>query len=224
VTGLSEQPAELEQMKRMQYMSLLMLVAVSLTGCASMRSNRSGGLGEGLRRKCKAQQAWNVWSWCYEELDHPYHFARGFKAAYRDVHEGGNGCQPTLAPKYYWKSKFQSVEGRCKVNAWFDGYSHGALAAQQDGVSGLNQIPISPTARTNLQMASLQPQPFGASSYDSPMPIAVPAPPPAPGLPPIGGAANNEFRPDGEVENEGDVEDAGTQTDNNKALPPRPYE
>ena len=34
--------------------------------------------------------------------------------------------------------------------AWFDGFSHGAAAAQQDGLGNLQQLPISPTARANM--------------------------------------------------------------------------
>lgn len=206
--------AELEQMKRIQSMSLLMLVTVSLTGCASMHSGQEG-LGTGLRHKCMAQQAWNEWSWCYDELDHPHHFAKGFKAGYRDVIQGGNGCQPTLPPKCYWKSCYQSAEGRCKVNSWFDGFSHGALAAQQDGAGNWTQIPMSPTARMNLQMSSAQPQSFGGTGQGAPLPMAGPAPPPV--LPPPGvdtggylrlndGMDNPEARPD------------------DQALPLRPYE
>ena len=198
-------------MKRTRYMSLLTLAAVFLTGCASMHSSRSGGLVEGIKHKCEAQQAWNAWSWCYAELNHPFHFARGFKAAYRDVREGGKGCQPTLPPKCYWKSRYQSAEGRCKVNAWFEGYSHGALAAQQDGVGHWNEIPISPTARINLQMQNLQPASHG-SGYSSPSPGEAPALPSA-----LPGTEHRRNRG-------GNSDDAVTQKEDAERVPVRPYE
>lgn len=207
-------------MKRIQYMILLMLVAVPLTGCASLHSGQEG-LGTGLRHKCIAQQAWNEWSWCYDELDHPHHFAKGFKAGYRDVIEGGNGCQPTLPPKCYWKSCYRSAEGRCKVNAWFDGFSHGALAAQQDGAGNWNEIPLSPTARMNLRMSSSQPQVYGWDSHaaGAPAPVAGPTPPSLPPhiLPPVGGMADGYRHMN---ESAGDVD---RQTDD-QAQPLRPYE
>jgi len=139
----------------------------------------------GVHHKVQAQKAWHQWSWCYDEINHPHHFAKGFKAGYRDVLDGGKGCQPTLPPRCYWKSCYRSAEGRCKVNAWFDGFSHGAMAAQQDGAGNWNQIPISPTARMNLQMASAQPKAFGIATYGVPMPIAGSVPPPAPAALPL---------------------------------------
>ena len=43
------------------------------------------------------------------------------------------------------------------THSWFDGFSHGALAARQDGYGSLGEIPISPTARTNLEVARTRP-------------------------------------------------------------------
>ena len=207
-------------MKRNQYMSLLLLMTASLTGCAAVTDGLSG-LEDCVRHKCQAQQAWNQWSWCYDELDHPHHFARGFKTAYRDVIEGGQGCQPTLPPKCYWKSKFQSAEGRFKVNVWFDGYSHGALAAQQDGAGGWSQIPMSPTARMNLHMSTSQPQSFGGTGHGAPPPVAALAPPPVvapapPDLPPSEAAADGHLRLDPEADTDTHADDY--------AVPLRPYE
>jgi hypothetical protein len=139
-----------------------------------------------VRNHVLAQKAWGEWSWCYDELDEPFHFAKGFKAGYRDILEGGKGCQPTLPPQCYWKPHYQSPAGRCKINAWFDGFSHGALAAQQDGFGSLQEIPMSPGARMNLEAANT-PQGFnpdiGMQGIPGPvpdqMPHAVPAVPPA---------------------------------------------
>ena len=129
-----------------------------------------------LRNHILAQRAWGEWSWCYDELDQPKHFAGGFKDGYIDVINGGNGCQPTLPPKCYWKPHYQSPEGRSCVEAWFDGFSHGALAAQQDGQANLGQIPISPTARMNLNSRNVAvPAPWTASKT---APIPVPESPP----------------------------------------------
>jgi len=154
-------------MKRIIHIVLLMSAALPLTGCTSMQN-----VDMCLRNKCLTQLAWKHWCWCYTDVDHVLHFAKGFKAGYRDVLEGGKGCQPTMPPKFYWKSCYQSAKGKCKVNAWFDGFSHGALAAHQDGVASLSAIPISPTARLNLQMASGQPQPLGGYGHQMPPPAA----------------------------------------------------
>ncbi len=127
-------------------LSVLLLTAA---GCNSMH-DCINDCETGLRNDVLAQKAWGQWSWCYDDLDYPFHFAKGFKAGYQDVLAGGKGCQPTLPPRCYWKPCYQSAEGRCKINAWFDGFSHGAVAAQQDGYGNLQAIPISPTARANF--------------------------------------------------------------------------
>jgi hypothetical protein len=195
-------------MKQLTYSFLLLLTVSTTVGCTSLQ-DCVVDTEVSLRNKVLAQHAWNNWSWCYEDLDHPFHFAKGFKAGYRNILDGGNGCQPTLPPRCYWKPCFQTPEGQCKIHAWFDGFSHGALAAKQDGHGNLSQIPISPTARMNLRMANAPAPPtgsFGNASYQSsPPPIKEMSPPPVPVLP------DAELDPEGPVPAE-------------QAVPLRPYE
>ena len=140
-------------MKRITHGILLVTLTTALSGCASVFDGVVS-CETGIRNHVLAQKAWGHWSWCYDNLDHPCHFAKGFKAGYRNILEGGSGCQPTLPPQLYWKPCYQTPEGRCKINSWFDGFSHGALAAQQDGYSNMGEIPLSPTARMNLELAN----------------------------------------------------------------------
>lgn len=140
-------------MKRITYGIILATLTTAMSGCASVFDGVIS-CETGVRNHVLAQKAWGHWSWCYDNLDHPYHFARGFKAGYRNVLEGGSGCQPTLPPQLYWKPCYQTPEGRCKTNAWFDGFSHGALAARQDGYNNMGEIPLSPTARMNMELAN----------------------------------------------------------------------
>jgi hypothetical protein len=144
------------------WLSLLL----TLTGCTAIYDSCIE-CETGMRNRVLACKAWAHWSWCYDELEHPLHFSRGFKAGYEDVLNGGAGCQPTLPPRCYWKPCFQTPEGRCKIAAWFDGFSHGAVAAQQDGYGGLGELPISPTARANLmtRYAPVNPACFDGMSH-----------------------------------------------------------
>jgi hypothetical protein len=164
-------------MIRISIMAPLLVLLVAASGCSSLQDHIVDCEMD-LRNQILAQKGWNEWSWCYDELDYPFHFAKGFKAGYRDILSGGNGCQPTLPPRCYWKPKFQSPEGRCKTNAWFDGFSHGALAAQQDGFGNLNEIPMSPTARANMIACEA---PVSAEAWNQmyhdpqPVPDSVPA-------------------------------------------------
>ena len=139
-------------MKRITTAIMLLTLSIALGGCASL-TDSVVSVEMCIRNQVLAQKAWGHWSWCYDKLDNSFDFACGFKAGYRDILEGGNGCQPTLPPKCYWKPQHQTPEGRCKVHAWFDGFSHGALAAKQDGYGDMGQIPISPTAQANLDRA-----------------------------------------------------------------------
>ena len=155
------------RMNRMIHAALLLSVALSLTGCESIT-----GCQRKMRNKCIAHKAWHEWSGCYDDLDYPHHFARGFRAGYIDILEGGKGCQPTMPPKCYW-DHCHSPNGLCQTNAWFDGFLHGVLAANQDGVGVFSSIPISPTARMNLD-ASRTDHPYGNSGEHGPPPIAIP--------------------------------------------------
>ena len=155
-------------MKRLKSLALSLMIASGMTGCASL-CDEMISMEMGMRNHVLAQKAWGHWSWCYDDLDYPWHFAKGFKSGYRNVLDGGSGCQPTLPPQCYWKPAYQTPEGQCQIHAWFDGFSHGALAARQDGYGDMGQIPISPTARANFEASRMQPMPNaylgGASLY-----------------------------------------------------------
>ena len=149
---------------------------VGLSGCS--------GIQECLDEHCNSMhteltgmEAWARWSWCYNELTHPKDFACGFRAGYLDVVNGGVGCQPTLPPKQYWKACYRNAEGHCRVNQWFEGFSHGAVAAEQDGANVYGHIPMSPTAQANFATMT-QPAPVydWSGSQAPPAPMASPAP------------------------------------------------
>jgi len=147
---------ESRKMKQTTIYALLLSAVVGLSGCASVFDGAIS-CEMSLRNKVLAHKAWGHWSWVYDDLDYPWHFAKGFKAGYRNILDGGNGCQPTLPPQHYWKPCYQTPEGHCKTHAWFDGFSHGALAAKQDGYGAMGEIPISPTARANIETARRKP-------------------------------------------------------------------
>lgn len=188
----------------------MLLLAVS--GCSSI-NDCIVDYEMDCRNHILAQKAWGEWSWCYDELDHPWHFAKGFKDGYRAILEGDSGCQPTLPPKCYWKPQFQNATGRSMTNAWFDGYAHGALAAQKDGYGNLQQIPISPTARMNLNSIHAAPpvDPYHKNPVEDPLSEQIQIPPGAELAPPaseIPEALLPTVGADGQVE----------------PVPPRPYE
>jgi hypothetical protein len=142
---------EIPKMIRKSIKTWLAMLMLATSGCSSF-NDYVLKTETGMRNQILSQKAWSQWSWCYDDLDHPSDFSCGFKAGYRNILEGGSGCQPTLPPRQYWKPCYETPNGRGRINAWFDGFSHGALAAQQDGMGGIGILPISPTARQNLMM------------------------------------------------------------------------
>lgn len=211
---------ESQTMKTKSKILLPALLFVAISGCSSMFDSVIN-CEMAIRNKVLSQKAWGHWSWCYENLDHPYHFAKGFKAGYTDVLNGGSGCQPTLPPQCYWKPAYQSPEGRAKTNSWFDGFSHGALAAQQDGYGNLGEIPISPTARANIEAARQQPDPHVyQDGYTTGQPLAPIASPPSLNDSNFG---NIPLLPDTDLDTDLDLP-SPTLTDPMQVPPVRPYE
>jgi hypothetical protein len=143
--------------------TLLTAITSGLAGCAAICDGIIS-MEMDVRNDVLSQKAWGHWSWAYDDVDYPWHFAKGFKEGYVNVLEGGSGCQPTIPPQCYWKPCYQTLEGRSKIHGWFDGFSHGALAVKQDGYGDMGQIPISPTARANIEVARRRPAQNGFES------------------------------------------------------------
>ena len=135
-----------------------LLVLAFLTGLCGCNQVKDGLIEAQVdtRDFILSQKAWSQWGRLYRDVEFRSHFARGFKAGYRNVLGGGSGCQPTLPDRFYWHPRFQTPIGQAQTHAWFDGYSHGALAARQDGFGSLNTIPISPRAKENLRIANTE--------------------------------------------------------------------
>jgi hypothetical protein len=134
----------------------LALLLMSSAGCNAIQDHVVS-CETSTRNMVLAEKGWMNWASCYEDVNYKLHFSKGFRDGYTNILEGGKGCQPTLPPRCYWKPQFQTPVGRAKTNAWFDGFSHGATAAQQDGFGSLQQLPISPTARANLMARQAPP-------------------------------------------------------------------
>lgn len=136
--------------RAMWILSACVLVAAS-GGCSALQGVRdyaqyndmTDDFVVGWRNYVWANRAWSA-----HKADHACEpqlldFGEGFRAGYRDVASGSNGCPPPLPPRQYWSWKYQSPEGQAKTAAWFAGYPHGAQAAEEDGAGNWRQIPVS---------------------------------------------------------------------------------
>ena len=87
----------------------------------------------GVRDDVYAELAWMRWHKQFRNEAYCLDFGEGFKSAYVDVLNGGSGEAPALPPHRYWRRWYECAEGREMAQAWFTGYYHGGIAAQQDG-------------------------------------------------------------------------------------------
>jgi hypothetical protein len=110
-----------------------------LTGCAPIVSWRAD-----LAHHYQARKAWDEYKTRGARLEFGSDFVRGWKSGYFDAACGGNGAPPAVPPERYWKPYFQTPQGHVQVDAWYEGYQSGTIAADQDGVQLLAQIPTAP--------------------------------------------------------------------------------
>lgn len=160
------------------------LAAVTLlAGCGHALRDGWNDLCVSVRNHRHADAAWDRAESLYEHVPYGGHFEEGFEAGYIAVAQGDDGCPPTLPPRRYWKARYRSPEGHQKARAWFDGYAHGAIAAEHDGIAHWNRIPVSPAAMpTNspppLDWSDASPLLPTPQLPDAPEPMLVPPAPP----------------------------------------------
>lgn len=92
----------------------------------------------------RARKAWEAREACYEHEPLLYDFRAGFYRGYQDVAQGKDGCTPLFPPRHYWNWYNRNAEGYARIQAWFAGYPHGVIAAQEDGVGAFTKIPTEP--------------------------------------------------------------------------------
>lgn len=123
--------------------TLSALLAITLlSGCSEFRD----GIDDtaiSMKNRTRALGSWAVSRGMYDGIEHRRHFGKGYRDGYFDVAMGGNGCQPTLPPREYWGSWYQTERGLAQVEAYFDGHEHGAMAGRDDGAAEFHSIPTS---------------------------------------------------------------------------------
>lgn len=122
------------------------LVLTCCTGCnviISQLKDRRDDLAIRTTNHTIASRAWADVKDCYSDLPCRADFEKGFKRGYADRASGLNGCPPALPPRRYWRAKMMGHEAMNRANAWFDGYRHGVVIAEQDGNADLSRVPTS---------------------------------------------------------------------------------
>jgi hypothetical protein len=145
----------------LRYSLLLTVLATvaSTTGCTTFHNGFRAMASNGswndsvvtMRNRSMSAKAWHQRKHHFCKERHINDFCAGFKAGYEASAQGSDGCTPSFPPKNYWSWEFQSGEGQARTAAWFAGYPHGARAAEEDGVSNWNQLPMSAGLQAQYQ-------------------------------------------------------------------------
>ncbi|HWA98089.1 MAG TPA: hypothetical protein VG713_06330 [Pirellulales bacterium] len=68
------------------------------------------------------------------------HYGKGWRQGYVDVASGRSGT-PCMPPETYWGPAFRNAKGHAEIQAWFNGYEQGTIAAEQAGEGQWMSIP-----------------------------------------------------------------------------------
>ena len=117
------------------------LIALTfISGCYELRDDFTE-FRIGMTNRLAARTAWiNMESVCVG-MNCPHSFREGFQSGYTAVANGGNGCPPAFpvisCHNHMWMDRCSEKE---KMEAWYDGYELGAMAAKSDGMADANRI------------------------------------------------------------------------------------
>jgi hypothetical protein len=129
--------------------------------------------------KFAAYAAWqNSQSTC-QGISCPHSFKEGFVAGYIDVANGGTGCAPAIPEipccNHMWMDRCSESQ---KMEAWYDGYEIGVIAARSDGMTDVNRITTRIPRPLPMDLSNLNQVP--ASDQKSSGTVPTPAVPPVP--------------------------------------------
>ncbi len=167
-----------------------MCLLATSSGCHTLREDMNDFMVD-LHSRKQARSAWYAQGAAYADIEYRSGFQSGFEAGYLNVAQGGAGSPPALGPARYRSWWYQNESGQLQSRAWMDGYSEGAIHAQQNDAAQWNQIvvsiprrpPMKQTNSTSLPPPPPMPIPGGHTVFDddsmSDGPLHVP---PAPAL------------------------------------------
>jgi hypothetical protein len=99
------------------------------------------------RNKNEAYKAWKRARVDYWRQGVPHylreHIGRGFQQGFADAAAGGGQELPYFPPRSYWGPAYQTPLGNEMIAAWFRGYSDGAMAGEQSGLTRYLTLPSS---------------------------------------------------------------------------------
>lgn len=118
----------------MRALLLIALISLIYSGCASDWHYCAVN-------ELRARRAWSEAGCCNCGERHG-DFGAGWRRGYFDVSTGRSGQRPVLPPKRYWAASYQCPDGAAAIDAWYQGYERGAIAAEGDGYGSFHTMPI----------------------------------------------------------------------------------
>jgi hypothetical protein len=178
---------------RSQRRWLGLLAILPLAGCATLQDAHYEHT-QGLRTHMAYFHFW----WCSGDGGSS-DYAKGWRAGYRDVITGGDGCPPLVAPSCYWAPS--QILDHCdqKRQEWYVGFQDGAVMASLEpdthhirlwnpppsyAAAAVYEVGPTPTGEPPLAPAAEAPPAMPTPAQSLPMPDELPAPPGSQLLPP----------------------------------------
>jgi hypothetical protein len=162
------------------------LLMTLVSGCFYELRDEFAEMKIGFANRSSAKAAWTQSEGACTGMSCPHSFKEGFKTGYIAVANGANGCPPAYpvigCHNHMWMDRCSESE---KMEAWYDGYEVGAMAAKGDGMGDANRI--------TTRLPHTTPTDYSNSGHNPPTSIEDVSPssgiPPAPNTEPgvIGG-------------------------------------
>jgi hypothetical protein len=136
-----------------------------------------------------ARAAWSNTEWACMGMGCPHSFKEGFMSGYKNVANGGTGCPPAVpvirSCNHMWMDRCSDSQ---KMEAWYDGFEIGVIAARGDGMSDANRITTRMPQSTPIDYSAAT-QPQGYTGSPNTLPDSEVPPTPTSNVPAVPGAA-----------------------------------
>jgi hypothetical protein len=162
------------------------ICAIWLTGCTPLANVVKTSLLQPLeycgeledcvelrRNRAVAQEAWAEFQCNSTDTVYSPDFECGFKAGFAVYLFNGQANPPPTPPRTYWRSEYETIEGRLAILDWFNGYRRGVQAARQSGFRELITLPASTALPKTLPGSPPNPAPTAPAAKDQPEPHAT---------------------------------------------------
>ncbi len=163
----------------MRWLTLWLAITLVQTGCAAFQDWHYG-----VTNECRANWAWYGTKYDKHAVGSYSDFRRGWRQGYYEVSLGRCARPPAVPPKCYWSAHTQNPEGAAAINAWYQGFQEGAIAAERDGFGYRATLPAfggaggpeQPPVETTEPAAQMPMPPGELSPGMTPSEEVVPAP------------------------------------------------